>query len=110
MRSFIYSFLALAFLLSTLATPTVTFSNPDRDQSPAAAAASKAAAKARAKEIIQKRQTTNADILRRRHARHVMEVVKRTKCTPVSYPKTSGRVYPTCPGSMGTGYAKYPGW
>jgi hypothetical protein len=113
MRSFLYSLLALAFVLTTLATPTVTLPRNEGGKplsDGAASAAANAAENIRVRESFQKRQTTNAQILRRRQARNVLDIVKRTSCKDTTYPTTSGRVYPTCHESAGSGYAKYPGW
>jgi hypothetical protein len=69
-----------------------------------------AADKARVASILATRQTSFKKISSRRMAKKALELVRRA-CTAVIYgPKTSGKVYPTCDGSFGTGYARYAGW
>lgn len=106
MRSFFFSFIALAFLFTTFALPTATL--PERELSSPEAEPSLHLPSSR--EVTQSRQNSRARIVRRRKIRNVLEAVKRTRCTPVHYPTPSARQYPTCENSLGTGYAKYPGW
>jgi hypothetical protein len=60
--------------------------------------------------IVAARQFSLAKYLARRDIKETVDLVRRTSCTDVQGPKISGKVYPKCPKSAGTGYAKYTGW
>lgn len=60
--------------------------------------------------IVAARQFSLAKHLARKDIKETVDLVRRTSCTDVPGPKISGKVYPKCPKSAGTGYAKYTGW